>query len=256
MSAEQNLPTTEESAEPTGISSLGELLAAQEEPETSGDNEEKTESSGSDNDKVNKFNDLAGKLGIELNDLYNLEVSLSEDGEPVTIEQLKDSYKGKASYELEQAEWEERKLDQERELMRAQNELTEILSMLPKNAVKPEVLEGIRSRHSKQVAEEKRLTLEVIPEWKNEDKRLEEISGMSEQLVGYGFPPNYLEQVVSHKQLKYIRDNYLRKLRMDKAIAAVKAGKPDKQPRKSVGKPPKKSDAGGKMSLKSLLTLE
>ena len=39
-----------------------------------------------------KFNDLAGKLGVELDDLYKLEVSQAEDGTPVTVEDLKDHY--------------------------------------------------------------------------------------------------------------------------------------------------------------------
>ena len=65
---------------------------------------------------------------------------------------------------------------------------------------------------------------------------------MSEHLQGYGFPVNYLQNIVSHQQLKYIRDNWQREQRVRKALELVKAGKPGKTPAsKTQKKAPKKS---------------
>lgn len=213
-------------SESVELKNLGELL---EQGETSGDDTD--ESSGSEKKaKPTQFNDLAGALDIELDDLYKLEISLSEDGEPVTIEQLKDGHAEVTELGLLKAEWEETKTQQEQDLMRAQSELQEILQALPKNAVKPEILEKIRAKSEATTTLERAKTLQVIPEWKNAETRETDIAGMTEHLQGYGYPIGYLANVVDHRQLKYIRDSWQREQRMRAAIAAVRAGKPGKTP--------------------------
>lgn len=234
---------------PQGMQALADLLAADEPVQEQNDGTEankpggnKAKSSGSDEQTtLTKFNDLAGATEMELDALYKLEVSLSDDDEPVTIEQLKDSYKERADFDLKVIEFEEQRTQQEQDLMRAKSELQEILQALPKNAVKPEVLERIRAKSEETTKQERQKTLEVIPEWKDADKRQTDIAAMAEHLQGYGFPANYLQQVVSHQHLKYIRDNMLRERRIREAIAKVRSGKPAKTPTSTKqGKPPRK----------------
>ncbi len=217
----------QEETQETGIQSLGDLLAEQEESETSGedDSEVKREQKKTE---LTKFNDLAGKLDIELDALYKLEVTSSEDGKPITVEQLKDSYSEAQDFELAKMEFEEQRVSQEQDLMRAQTELQEILRSLPKGAVNPATLEKIRARSEKAEVEERRKTLEVIGEWKDAKTREADIAGMSEQLQGYGFPVGYLKNVVDHRLLKYFRDSYKREQRMRAAIEKARAGKPAK----------------------------
>lgn len=229
---------------PSGMQSLAELLKQGEQGEPGG---EKDQSSGS-NDKTDltKFNDLAGKLGMDLDALYQLQISSSDDGEPVTIEALKDMHKEKSEFDLSKLEWEERRLQQEQDLTRAKAELHEIMQMLPEKAIKPEVLERIRAKTAAQTALERKKTLEVIQEWKDAKVREADIAGMAEHLQGYGFPVNYLEQVVNHQQLKYIRDNWLREQRVRKALESVRAGKPGKTPESTPQKrPPQKQPLTG-----------
>jgi hypothetical protein len=209
------------------LQSLGELLAQDEPGEAPGGDE--GESSGSTKKtKPTKFNDLAGTLEMDLDALYKLEIASSDDGEAVTIEQLKDQHSKVAEFELSKLEFEESKSQQEQELMRAQGELQEILQALPKNAVKPEVLQKIRARSEATTKLERKETLRVIPDWKNETTREADIAGMTEHLQGYGYPIGYLANVVDHRQLKFIRDSWQREQRIQKALAAVKSGKPAK----------------------------
>lgn len=242
--------------EPVGLKDLGELLA-QDEDEASGD---AGESSGStEKTKPTKFNDLAGVIDIELDDLYKLEISLSEDSEPVTIEQLKDGHAKVAELDLDRAEWEERKTQQEQDLMKAQGELQEILQALPKNSVKPEVLEKIRAKSAATTQLERQKTLQVIPEWKNEQTRETDIAGMTDYLQGYGYPVGYLANVVDHRQLKFIRDAWRQNERMQAAIKAVRAGKPAKSATSKAQKkaPVKKSSVTprkGQNKLESVLS--
>ena len=207
----------------TGIETLGELL--QEDEVVAGATE--GEDSGSNNAKPTKFNDLAGTLGVELDDLYKLEISQADDGTPVTIENLKDFYAKQEDSTLREIEFEERRTRQESELLQAQEELRELMAALPENAIKPEVLQKVRAKHDAQVQLERRRTLEVIPDWQDEKTRTADIEGMAEHLQQYGYPVDHLERVADHRQIKYIRDNWQREQRIRKALEKVRAGKPN-----------------------------
>lgn len=225
-----------------GINNLAELL----EDEATDAGASQGTDSGSDESKPTKFNDLAGRLGVELDDLYKLEVSQAEDGSPITVEYLKDFHAKQADFELREIEFEERRTEQEAEMMQAQEELREVLAALPKNAVKPEVLQKIRDKHDAEVKVERQRALQVIPEWRDEKKRTQDIEGMVEHLQQYGYPVNYLERVVDHRMVKYIRDNWQREQRIRQALAKVKAGKPNPtKPSIPTGSKPSKRPLAG-----------
>lgn len=228
MESEQN-STGVETEIPNGMQNLGELLAVDEQQIDDASGEDQAKSSGSDDEtKLTKFNDLAGKTGMDLDALYALEIANSETGEPLTIEQLKDAHKNNADLELRTIEFEERMVKEQNDLTREKAELQEIMAALPEKALAPEVLERIRDKSDKTIKLERQKTLEVIPEWNDADTRQADIEGMTEHLQGYGFPVNYLSQVVNHQQLRYIRDNWLREQRIRKAMDKVRSGKPDK----------------------------
>jgi hypothetical protein len=84
------------------------------------------------------------------------------------------------------------------------------------------VVEAFRQKHEATVQQERQRTLEVIPEWKDEARRTEEITGIVEHLGSYGFPKNYLSSVVDHRTIKYIRENFLREQRLRRALEQVK----------------------------------
>lgn len=250
--AETATETNEASGdEAVGIQALGELLQ-QSEPNADnenpgkGDGESGNSSESSQRAKPQKFNDLAGTLEMELDDLYKLEVTTSEDGEPVTIESLKDLYAKQGEIEISAIEFEERRTSEEQKLLQAQTELREVIAALPKGAVKPEVLERIRAKHAEQAALEQQRTLDVIPAWQDVKTRETEITAMTQHLTAYGFPVNYLANVHDHRQMKYIRDNWQREQRIKKALAAVKAGKPNPTTKQKPAKgAPKKNSLTG-----------
>lgn len=235
--SEQATTPEAQETERTGMAALADLLAADadqdHDDDSPGGDEGKPSGSKKEAQPVKRFNDLAGATGLDLDALYKLEVSLSEGGEPVTIEQLKDSYAQREDFSLRELEFEERRAQQESELLRASAELQEILQALPANAVRKDVLEKIRAKSERTAQAERQRTLEVIPEWKDEARRTDDLAAMVEHLGNYGIPKTYLNQVMDHRHFKYIRDNMLRERRIREAIAKVKAGKPEG------GKPPK-----------------
>ena len=252
-------PQGNDQAEQPGISNLDELLAAGEQEATEETESEQpggTESAESSGDaekaKPTKFNDLAGATDMELDALYKLEINLDDDSEPVTIEQLKDSYKQRSEFEKDRFDFEETRTQQETELLRARQELNDILEALPKNAVRPEVLERIRAKNDQRMKVERARTLDAIPAWNNQDKRTADLAAMSEHLAQYGFPTEHLGTLQDHRWFPYIRDNMAREKRVREALAKVKAGKPEKaatpKPQKT---PPKK---GGNLGTKKLNT--
>lgn len=241
--SQQSGTTEDAAADAVGINNLAELLAAESDQDTAPGGDDAAESSGSEETtKPTKFNELAGVNDLDLDALYGLTISLDDDSEPVTIEQLKDHFKERSEFDLNVIEFEETRTQQEGDLLRAKAELQEILQALPKNAVKPEVLQKIREKSDARLTEERAKTLQVIPDWKDEKKREADLSAMSEHLQDYGFPNNYLESVVSHQHFKYIRDNMLRERRIREAIAKVRKGKPDKG---GSAKPQKKAPSKG-----------
>lgn len=243
----ENTAGAEQTEEQPGIEHLAELLTEEDSGEagTNGAGAQ-GEERGSEEPKPTKFNDLAGKLGLELDDLYKLEVSQAEDGTPVTVENLKDYYGKQADLSLREIEFEERRTKTEADLMQAQQELRELMAALPEKAIKPEVLQKVRDKHDAQMKLERKRTLEVIPEWSDEKKRTADLEGMSEHLKQYGYPTDHLERVADHRQIKYIRDNYLREQRIRKALEAVRAGKPNPtKPSTPTGKAPQKRPLAG-----------
>ncbi len=250
---------------PSGVQTLDELLAQDAELNPTvraGDGDENTpllrdelaalgdeqrqndgEATGDGDEKAKpvKFNDLAGATGLELDDLYKLEMTNSA-GDTFTIEELKDMKAAQDDFALRELQWEERRADEQAKLTQAQNELTEIIRGLPKGAVTPEVLAGVRARMKKVQAEERKLTLQVISEWKDEAVREKELSGMAEYLTTFGFPADTLGSIVDHRYLNLIRSSYLREQRVKAALARVTAGKPNAtKPSKSVGKAPSRN---------------
>lgn len=222
----------DQTAEP-GIEHLGALLAA-DEPGAGAPNDD--DAGGSNDAAPTKFNDLAGKLGIELDDLYKLEVSQAEDGKVITVETLKDYYAEQADYSMREIEFEERKTQSESEIMQAQEEIRELMAALPEKAIKPEVLQKVRAKHEAQATLERRRTLEVIPDWQDAKIRTADLEGMSEHMKQYGYPVNHLERIADHRQIKYIRDNWQREQRIRKALAAVQSGKPNPTTKQKPGK--------------------
>ncbi len=222
MPSETAQQTEEIPAEP-GIETLAELLdtkheagASEGEPHGSAEKSEPT-----------KFNDLAERLGVELDALYKLEISQAEDGTPVTVETLKDFYAEQGNLTLREVEFEERKTQAETELMKAQAELRELMAELPEKALKPETLQKLRERHEATVQLERQRTMQAIPEWSDDKTRTADIEGMVEHLQQYGYPPSYLEQIADHRQIKFIRDSWLRETRIRKALEQVRAGRPN-----------------------------
>lgn len=178
------------------------------------------------NDDLSKppesFEVLSKRLGLKPEQLYNVKVSMPNGAEALTIGQLKDRVGEVVDLETRETQFEQYRMQKEGETLRSQAEIREILSMIPKEHVKPEVVEKIRKRHEANLAIERRMTLEHIPEWRDEKRRGEDLQGMVEFMSTYGFDQTFLGTVTDHRAIKFIRDMFLRDRRIKRALADVK----------------------------------
>jgi hypothetical protein len=213
-------------AESEGRQTLADLLR---EPPPESQEPEKAE--GAAPEKASKATppkglaDLAERLGVKPDAVYQVEVPIAE-GESLSIGKLKDAYQEHGKLTERELRFEETRLQREGELLRASQELRDLVAMLPTESLKPEVMQKIRERQAVTLRRERELTLEAIPEWRDEAARVDEIAGMVEHLKGYGFPANYLEHVADHRTLRYIRENWRREQRVKRALDGVQKAPP------------------------------
>lgn len=255
MAESENTPPSEDSAAPpTGEdqsltpddkrAALAELLEGktdtgdQGEP---GDTGKPPEGEDQDDGKLDTLDAIANKLGVEVSSLYDIEIAQPGDGEDrVTIGELADIAKDRGQLELDRLEFDDARQKGEADLMRAQQEVNEIVQLLPKSAIKPELLDAVARKMQATQDRERGLTLKAIPDWKNEETETAERKEISEHLAKYGYPANYLENVHDHRQLKYMRDNWQRARNMERAVEALRTQRKEGHKPGSRNKPGKK----------------
>lgn len=174
------------------------------------------------NEPVDSIDRLMKRQKLTPEQAYAIKIPMKDGAEALTIGQLKDRVGELVDFETREMEFEERRIRQEGELLRSQSELRDLLSILPKDAIKPEVLEKLRKRQETTVRNEKRLTIEHIPEWRDEKRRSKEIEGMIDMLGDYGFEPSFLDTVVDHRVVKFLRDTFIIRERIRKSLAEVR----------------------------------
>lgn len=177
---------------------------------------------------------LSKRLGFKPEQVYNVKIPLADGAEPLTIGQLKDRVGELVDLETRETQFEQRRMQVEGELLRSQTEVREILGMIPKEHINPEIVNKIRKRHEANMAFERRMTLEHIPEWRDEKRAGEDLQGMIDFTKRWGFDETFMATVHDHRAIKFIRDMYLRDKRIQAALAKVTV--PDSKGQRSSAK--------------------
>lgn len=187
------------------------------------------------------FDDLAETLGVEASDLWGTTFR-DAAGKTQTLGALKDLLAKDTDLETREHQFAERKVAAENELLRAQQDLNFIVSLLPEGSVKKQLRDrAATERERVRKAEETRM-LEVTPEWKNAAVRDKEMDGMSGYLESYGFNRADLDRITDHRLMKMVRDSWQRAERVARALAKVE----EKGKGKGVGKQPAKKSTSAR----------
>lgn len=176
---------------------------------------------------------LAEKLGVKVEDLYAITFPAAGNGESHSLGELKDMLAEQSDFSARSLEFEEKRVQSENELLRAKQDLQAIVGLLPKDAIKPALLERVRAEHERYREVEGKRTLEAIPSWADEEARAKDRAGMAKHLSAYGYAEQHLDALVDHRMLKYVRDNWQREERVNAALGKVKQVKPAQPARTS-----------------------
>lgn len=218
--------------------SLAEMFADEN---SDGENQQNEDDPSKPVDSIDR---LVKRLGVKPEQVYSIKVPMPNGAEAVTIGDLKDRVGELVGFEARELQFDQRRIKSEGELLRAQTEMRELLAMVPKEHIKPEIVDKMRKRHEATMLQERRATLDHIPAWQDEKVRTEDIQGMVDLLSDYGFDETFITTIVDHRALKFVRDMYLRDKKIKAALAKVtipakkgqrpsgKAGKPAQKPGK------------------------
>ncbi len=163
---------------------------------------------------------LAEAQGVKVEDLYKLTIPMRDGGEPVTLGDLKDRAAKAQNLDLLSVEIEDRRTEFENSMIRARQELSEVVSLLPE--VPPALIERARAAHLENVDRERAALLVVKPEWADEGTFRRAQDDILEAVADYGFRRSDLDLVIDHRLTKLLHDFAGLKKRVAAANARVK----------------------------------
>lgn len=222
----------DDAGENTAASDFARALKLEVDADTQAEPDESGASSDSQhedaqNAKPETLDDLAKRLNVDPADLYAIKVPRA-NGEPLTLGALKDRFDEWAGLDAERIAWNEERTQRDNELHLARQELEELLATLPKEHVSQEALQKAASKVQQRIKSERARTLDAIPQWRDEERRTQELTGIANMLKEYGLPENYLSTVYDHRIMRFLRDAHLRMEQVRRALAAIER-KPTKQ---------------------------
>lgn len=199
----------------------GEKLEAAEKPD---------EGKPKSKPQLSDLNALAESLGVEVKDLYSVQIPSSVNGaEAHTLGKLKDLAKDQDDLTVRALKFDESSRRRESELIAEEQRLAMLMESLPKTAIKPEILAKVEQRRLAKLSAECERTMELIPEWSDEAVRSEELKGIVEHLESFGVPGSFLVRHFDAATLRYVRENFVREKRLKEGLAKLKERKPTQQ---------------------------
>jgi hypothetical protein len=179
-------------------------------------------------DEVVTFKELAEHAGITPGQLYNVKVGLGR-GKSATLGELKDAYKGAGELQLERDTWDEEREAAHSELLEAQRQIVETLSVMPANAVPPGLRARLDQQQHQHLEKERALLYNALPEWRNEKTRSAEKDTIYALAKRYGVSKAETQNITDHRFVRMLRDYAVLKAAADSArrkrIEAAQAGR-------------------------------
>ncbi len=186
---------------------------------------------------------LTKRLGLKPEQVYAIKIPMPNGAEALTLGDMKDRVAELVDLDTREMQFDQRRIRQEGDLLRAQAEMRDIMALLPPDVVQklPGLTEKVRKRHVETQTRERQLTLQHIPEWQDEKRCTQDMQGMIDFVGEWGFDESFLGTVVDHRAMKFIRDMYLRDQKIKNAMKGVTvparkglrpSGKPSKAPSK------------------------
>lgn len=149
--------------------------------------------------------DLAAAAGIELKDLFDIELSFGTetDQTSATIGQLKDAFAKGTDLDERETQVTVGRQDLENETMRARGELQELMSMIDAT---PQMLERASAQYQETIQRERRALLAIVPEMKDEEVYARRHKGVQDLAGKYRITPAEIDNMSDHRAYKLLLD--------------------------------------------------
>ena len=211
--------TKDEPAETLGLSddTFDEEIGDDEQPDNEG------ESLGEAEAETLDAKSLAEKLGIDVKDLYEMEFPYGENGEAITLGELKDAGIRARTIDEEAETLTNDRNSYVNEQMKSRNELQQIVSLLPD--IPPGLRDAAIRQHDVVRQTERVKMLETVPEWRDPGKEQEAMNNISSTLKEYGYSDTEMSYMLDHRMIKLFHDFTRLKGKLVKPKAAIQAVK-------------------------------
>jgi hypothetical protein len=154
-------------------------------------------------DKVKSLKALAEAAGIDIRELYALEVGLGNGEDPITLGQMKD--RAKASIDLDARETDVTVKQQEFEnyVLRTQSELREAFALAK---LTPEMLQRGAVLHEQTLEREQAALWKAVPRLSDPEFRKQTHMDVVEMAAAYGISANEVNNLADHRVYKWAMD--------------------------------------------------
>jgi len=212
-----------------GASSFAAALAAQLKDGENGDDEGADDGADTGDTresgkkvKLDSLDSLAASLGVKVEELYAVKIPAGHGREPMTVGQIKDRFTSFNSLEADRLSLTEERVAQEAEFEQTRAELRELLTVVPKENLSQDALRAAAARVAARNKADGAKLLAAMPEWRDEDRRNEDVAEIAAALGKYGIPASYVGTVRSPALMKFMRDAARREKQVQAALASVK----------------------------------
>jgi hypothetical protein len=165
--------------------------------------------------------EAAVKLGLTIEELYDLDVPLRDGAEPIKLGAMKDKIQEAEGLDDLRVELDDRRSTFENDMLRARQELARVVELLP--TVPPALIEQAQKAHLDHTERERVALLTIKPEWRDASVFAIAKDAMLEVCAPYGFSRGDLDLVIDHRLTKLLHDFAQLRQRVDSASAKFKA---------------------------------
>lgn len=150
--------------------------------------------------------DVAEKVGVSLEDLYKVRIPMPDEGDALTLAEIKDLATEHRRTAVERVEWETNRAEQTNAIANAVQELQQLAAMIPAEMRTPEMLRHAETRNAALKEMEAGRLLQRIPEFKDPARYTAAMEQMVPLVERYGFKPEELRSVLDHRLIAMVHD--------------------------------------------------
>lgn len=203
------------------------------------DGEKSGRGKGESKPAIKTFTELSKALGVDKTALYDVKVTLRDQVTNVSIGELKDAYQESQDLDFQRIEWGDRKAKEEQEMARGRQELEVLVSLVPKESLKPEQIAAAAKVVQGQLDRAKADLIRRVPEWEDIELRKSEGAEIDKHLSDYGIR---LSTIRDPAVIHYIRNSWMMDKRINAALDKIKKSETN------TPKPSGKSDSRSKQT--------